>query len=137
MIMNLLDLIKHHEGCSLRAYKCPAGKTTIGWGHNCDDNPIPQSVADRLLDLDIAVARATCIRLFPIWSHLGEVRQAVLVDMAYNLGEGGLRSFLRMRRCIEALDWAGAARELLDSKAARELGSRYRCLARMMESGKW
>ncbi len=28
-----LDLIKHFEGCRLKAYKCPGGKWTIGYGH--------------------------------------------------------------------------------------------------------
>ena len=28
-----LDLIKEFEGCSLKAYKCVAGKWTIGYGH--------------------------------------------------------------------------------------------------------
>ena len=26
------DLIKHFEGCKLKAYKCPAGLWTISWG---------------------------------------------------------------------------------------------------------
>ena len=30
---NGLDLIKHFEGCELKAYKCPAGVWTIGYGH--------------------------------------------------------------------------------------------------------
>lgn len=28
-----IDLIKRFEGCSLKAYKCPAGKPTIGYGN--------------------------------------------------------------------------------------------------------
>ena len=28
-----IDLIKHFEGCELKAYKCPAGVWTIGYGH--------------------------------------------------------------------------------------------------------
>lgn len=29
----LIEKIKEFEGCSLTAYKCPAGKMTIGYGH--------------------------------------------------------------------------------------------------------
>ena len=29
----LIEKIKEFEGCSLTAYKCPAGKLTIGYGH--------------------------------------------------------------------------------------------------------
>ena len=28
-----IDLIKHFEGCELKAYYCPAGILTIGYGH--------------------------------------------------------------------------------------------------------
>ena len=28
-----LELIKHFEGCELKAYLCPAGVWTIGYGH--------------------------------------------------------------------------------------------------------
>ena len=34
-----LDLIKHFEGCELKAYKCPAGVWTIGYGHTKDVQP--------------------------------------------------------------------------------------------------
>ena len=34
---NILDLIKHFEGLNLKAYKCPAGKLTIGYGHTGKD----------------------------------------------------------------------------------------------------
>lgn len=30
---NGLDLIKKFEGCKLKAYRCPAGVPTIGYGH--------------------------------------------------------------------------------------------------------
>ena len=31
-----LELIKHFEGCELKAYWCPAGVLTIGYGHTAD-----------------------------------------------------------------------------------------------------
>ena len=34
---NILDLIKHFEGLHTNAYKCPAGKLTIGYGHTGKD----------------------------------------------------------------------------------------------------
>ena len=38
-----IDLIKEFEGCSLTAYKCVAGKQTIGYGHTkgVDQNTKP------------------------------------------------------------------------------------------------
>lgn len=34
---NGIELIKRFEGCKLTAYRCPAGKLTIGYGHTGDD----------------------------------------------------------------------------------------------------
>ncbi len=36
---NGLQLIKHFEGLVLKAYKCPAGVWTIGYGHTKDVQP--------------------------------------------------------------------------------------------------
>ena len=52
-----IDLIKKFEGCSLKAYKCPAGVLTIGYGHTKNvkkGDVITQKEAEALLyeDLD-------------------------------------------------------------------------------------
>lgn len=52
------DLIKKWEGCKLTAYKCPAGKWTIGYGNTTYEDGTPvkegdkitQDRAERLLD---------------------------------------------------------------------------------------
>ena len=35
-----LSQLKAHEGLRLFAYVCPAGRLTIGWGHNCEASPV-------------------------------------------------------------------------------------------------
>lgn len=53
----LLQLLKHYEGCRLKAYKCPAGVWTIGYGHTGPDVHeglvITQEYAETLLRLDV------------------------------------------------------------------------------------
>lgn len=52
-----IELIKSFEGCRLKAYKCPAGVWTIGYGHTGHDVymglTIDQGTADALLKADL------------------------------------------------------------------------------------
>lgn len=51
-----LLIIRHFEGLSLTAYKCPAGIWTIGYGHTAHVRPgdtITQNQANELLEKDI------------------------------------------------------------------------------------
>ena len=52
-----VDLIKSFEGCELKAYVCPAGVLTIGYGHTGPDvtpgMKITQAEAERLLKQDL------------------------------------------------------------------------------------
>lgn len=53
---NGLELIKRFEGLRLKAYRCPAGKWTIGFGHTKDVYPgmtITEELADKFLVDDI------------------------------------------------------------------------------------
>ena len=50
MVANMtgLDIVKKFEGCSLVAYKCPAGVWTIGWGSTRDRNGKPIKKCDTI-----------------------------------------------------------------------------------------
>lgn len=51
-----IDLIKKYEGCSLKAYKCPANVLTIGYGHTSNVQPnqiINQEQANEMLVNDL------------------------------------------------------------------------------------
>ncbi len=141
--MKLKELLKFHEGLRLQPYKCPAGHWTIGYGHNLEarNEPIPLSItaedAELYLDRDIAEATRSCERLFPSLETLDEVRQAVLVDMSFNMGPGSLSKFKRFRAAVERKHWEQAAVEMLDSLWARQVGVRAARLAGMMQSGQW
>src|SRR5690554_2251827 len=129
-------LIKAHEGFSDRLYYDSEGVPTVGWGHNCL-KPWPRHVLEQLFDLDYREAEEAARRLVKSFDELDEVRQAVLVNMAFNLGQARLASFSRMLAAVEAKDYETAAREMLDSKWARQVGRRARELAQMMREGKW
>lgn len=148
----LCDQIKASEGYRLAAYRCPAGALTVGYGHNCDACPVPgvNRPGDRITaaqaralfesDLELAV-EAVCKKL-PWARDLSAPRQAVLYDMAFNMGIGqagksGLLSFVNTLALVQAGRYAQAAKNMLQSKWARQVGGRAARLARQMSMGEW
>ena len=133
----LRRLLIVHEGLRLKPYRCPAGYLTIGVGRNLEARGISREEAMVLLENDIAEAEAAARGFFPAFDRLEEPRQAVLVDMAFNLGAVRLGGFRRFRAALERGDFEQAAREMLDSKWAEQVGPRARRLAEMMRRGTW
>jgi lysozyme len=116
-------------------YTDSVGKTTIGVGRNLTDNGITQDEAFTLLDNDIDQALEDAKSLVSNFNDLGDVRQRVLVDMSFNLGRARLKGFKKMLAAIESGMFTTATREMLDSKWARQVGSRATRLSSMMKSG--
>ncbi|MBF0622816.1 MAG: glycoside hydrolase family protein [Magnetococcales bacterium] len=124
-----------HEGMRTEPYHCTAGKLTIGVGRNLDDVGISEDEAMVLLANDIAKAEAEVSDRISAYAGLDEVRKRVLVDMSFNMGIGGLLKFKNMLAALEAGDYAETARQMLDSRWARQVGSRSERLSTMMETG--
>jgi lysozyme len=96
-----LDLIKQHEGCSLTLYICPAGYTTIGYGHLIAkeeralfSNGIDEPTALKLLAQDVRRAELAVVAMIRV--TLTDNQFSSLVSFTFNLGSGALqRSTLR------------------------------------------
>ncbi len=106
-----LEIIRRFEGCKLKAYRCPAGILTIGFGHTGSDVThgltISQERAEELLRSDLARFERGVESLCP---GLTPNRFSALVSFAFNCGLEALeRSTLRRR--VLAGDFAGAAAE--------------------------
>lgn len=132
----LLRQIKLHEGVRLKPYRCTAGKLTIGIGRNLDDRGITADEAAYLLGNDLTAVQAALVQALPWVSSLDDVRQRVLIDMAFNMGVQGLLGFKRTLATIQAGDYQTAATMMLDSKWAQQVGQRAERLSRMMLTGK-
>lgn len=134
----LKDLITRHEGYRRFVYKCPAGFNTVGIGRNIDQGGkgVSREEAFFLLDMDINECVDDLAR-FDWWHDLDEVRQAALIDMRFNLGPYRFRMFKKMITAIASGDFDEAARQMLDSRAAEQTGSRYTTLSAMMSTGEW
>jgi lysozyme len=127
--------IKQHEGFRGRPYKCTAGKTTIGYGRNLDDEPLTQVEGEYLLVRRLNKLEADCRMSVPNFRFLSPLRQEVLVEMAYQLGLGGLLKFVKMFNAIGLDDFITASNQMLNSKWAGQTPARANTLADRMRNG--
>ena len=83
-----IALIKAHEGCVLRTYRCPANRCSIGWGHSGPDvkpgMTITQEHAEKLLRQDLAVVEDAIARLVTV--PLSQFQHDAIASLAYNIG---------------------------------------------------
>ncbi len=133
--MGTIELIKRHEGYRSKPYKCTAGKVTIGFGRNIEDNGIRPDEAELMLLNDISECEAVLCDRIVNWKEHNEVRQGVLINMMYNLGWPRLSKFKKMLAAFEDKDYKLASIEMLDSKWAVQVGRRATELSDIMKAG--
>lgn len=130
------QMTKTFEGLRLKPYKCTAGKLTIGYGRNLEDVGISQAEADMLFERDFAQAEADVNRLLKdnniSVDNLIEQRFYVLTDMMFNLGYNRLSKFKKMLYALKNGLYDDAAKEMLDSTWATQVGNRATQLAALM-----
>lgn len=89
-----LDIIKRFEGLSLSAYKCPAGKITIGFGNTFYEDGNPVQMGDKITReradfLLLKVAEQFAERMAKyIKAHINDNQRSALLSFAYNCGIG-------------------------------------------------
>lgn len=105
-------LIRRFEGLRLKAYYCPAGVLTCGYGSTGPDirpdTAWTQEQAAARMQLDAARFESAARRLCPA---LEGDALAAIADFAYNLGATRLKGST-LRRKLNAGDIAGARAEL-------------------------
>lgn len=132
----MMRQLRLHEGERLKPYRCTAGKLTIGIGRNLEDRGITAEESAYLLGNDIDGFYAALLKALPWVANLDEVRQRVLLDMAFNLGIVGLLGFKNTLATIQAGNYAKAGPMMLQSKWAGQVGKRAERLSTMMVTGK-
>jgi lysozyme len=130
------EMLKIDEGCMLMPYTCTAGALSIGFGRNLSANGISEAEALILLKHDVGTATRDAKRFLSkeCWEQLTAEHQAVVINLAFNLGLSRLRTFVKFRACLLAGDMDGAAAELLDSQYAQQVGARADRLASRLRS---
>ena len=120
----LLEQLKDFEGLELKAYQCTAGKTTIGLGRNLDDYGITEEEAYYLAKNNIYELEDELDRAISWWSQLDDARQRALINLAYNVGTTTLLKFKKTLQYLEDGSYEEAAKEVLDSRWADQVGRR-------------
>ena len=155
---DLIDKLVVSEGLRLQVYKDTLGIDTIGIGRNLEDRGITQQELDDL-DIpsidhvyewgiteadavylatnDVQIVEEELLRAHPCVDRLDAVRQLVLVDMAFNLGVPRLSKFKKMWAAIHEDKFDVAAKEMLDSRWARQVKSRSTKLAHAIHHGEF
>jgi lysozyme len=146
-----------HEGLRLKAYRDSLGLLTVGIGYCIDkrgvkpleavigrrfEGGVTRDEAYKVLRADIDRFEAGCLKAFPFYAKLDEVRQRVCLDMAFNMGYGAL-GFRKTIALVEKRRYVEAGNEMMDSKWADDVGDgwggqldRAERLAIMMKTGK-
>lgn len=125
--------LKPDEGFRAKVYRDIAGKQTIGYGFNIDAG-ISEVAAAALLAAQAGEVEDD-LALLPWYATLDPVRQAVCIQLGFNLGLAGLLAFQRMIDALRSGNWQGAHDELLNSRAAEQLPARYGRLANWLLTG--
>ena len=155
---HFLDKLIHHEGMVLTVYEDSLGIETIGIGRNLKDRGITKEELDymdipnmdivyqhgiteadaRYLALnDIRIVENELCRVHKCVENLDSARQLILMDMAYNMGVPRLCKFVKMWNAIYEERFDIAAMEMLDSRWAKQVGSRAVKLSDAMRAGEF
>ena len=97
-------LLEPFEGCKLKAYHCPAGILTIGWGHTTaaghppvtENMSISQTEANAILSTDLQKFEEDVENMLTV--KLDPNQFDVLVDFCYNAGPANLKASGILRR---------------------------------------
>lgn len=120
----ITEFIKKHEGLRLKVYKDTVGVSTVGYGHNIEDNGISQAVADLMLKEDVEIAVADCHKLFKNYDRYSARQKAAVISMSFNLGYSRLSKFKKMIAAMNKGNYKEAARQALASKWAGQVHGR-------------
>lgn len=110
---NGIRLIKSFEGFRDKAYLCPAGVWTIGYGHTKDVYPGRIiSKHDANISLQVDVSEAERIVCQNVSVQLSQFQFDALVSFVFNLGE---RNFVRstLLMCLNSGDYVEASTQIL------------------------
>ena len=134
---NLIDQLKRDEGWVHTAYRDQLGFLTIGCGHNLDAKGLSDRAIQIILEDDIADAKSGLMGKWPWMRNLSPARLGAMINLAFNLGSGGLGTFKKFLKAAESGAWETAANELLDSKYAAQVGERARRIALQLKEDVW
>ncbi len=154
-----------HEGVRREPYQCSKGRWTIGIGRNFQDNPftawerhvlggLPEKFSEQktyLFGNPLSTMQVRWLfestlkavmdslrknaQLSKAYDRADPVRQAVLVDMLFNMGLATFSKFTHFLAAMKIGNYTTAANEMVNSTWYRQVGSRAVRLTRIMRTG--
>lgn len=141
----LIGQLKKDEGVVIRVYKDSLNYKTVGIGHLIKDSD-PQWLQDLeygdkitaeqvedifIQDLAIAIADAKIV-FGEVWEEFPDMAQEVFINMIFNLGRHRFLKFKKTILYAHQQKWDMVAIEMLDSRWAKQVGTRaYRLSAQI------
>jgi lysozyme len=143
--------LEEHEGFRSKVYKCTAGCDTIGIGYNLSANPLrlPPAEIKSLYEVGIShdkaiyYAKLACLQIenrlsreLRWYEDLDSNTKYVLIDMSYNMGVDGLLKFKNSLALIKDGKYTEAAKEMLESRWAKQVPNRAKSVTNILKTGK-
>lgn len=128
------QLLIKHEGYEKYPYTDTVGKITIGVGYNLTDRGLSDYWINAQLENDITYFYNFLNTTFGWFKSLNDPRQIALVDMCF-MGAKNFITFKKMLAALAEKNYYLAAKEMLDSKWAKQVGNRAQELAEMIKTG--
>jgi len=145
MTIEGLEQLKRHEGFRGKPYKCPAGKWTVGYGHNLENDGLTEEdilnvvvskeTAHNMLVRDVLEAEKYLKGIFPRWQYFSPRRQDALANIMFNVGIGTFKQFRTVINGINKEDWNYVAERLEVYKWYRDVKLRAKEIVSMIRDG--
>jgi lysozyme len=132
------DLLKKEEGWIPHAYQDHLGYWTIGYGKLIDKRKgggITVEEGEYLLRNEVSRKSDELFKALPWTKLLDEVRQTVLIAMAFQMGVEGVLKFHNTLAHLMVGDWEEAANGIRASLWARQTPARAERMAKAIETG--
>ena len=120
--------LKAAEGLATEPYLLD-GVLHTGYGHNVQANAVLHE------DMETAKAAASTVVGEDVYNGLSQRRKDALAELAFHVGEEGLRRFIELVRAVKNGLFHSAADELMDSDLGRKFPTRASRLASALRNG--
>ena len=130
----LKQRIKEHEGYKLTVYKCSEGFDTGGYGHKIiegEEIPTSEEGWSNLFEQDFQTACDGADNILGD-CDIDIVAREVIIEMVYQMGEGGVSKFKGMLSALKEERYTDASDEMIDSLWYRQTPNRASELALIM-----
>lgn len=135
-LADIKEMLIADEGWRDKPYKCPAGKLTIGVGHNLEAKPLSPDAIEQILEDDIDDVIKVALDIFGNEFHkFKQGRQLAIINMIFQLGEAGFKKFKRTIGAMQGGRWELAASHALESLWAKQTPARAVRVTEMLRTG--